>query len=161
MKYRHYAPSCAVYVAPTHEIEKAVFDIRRVIEEQRDFPIGLFMSRHLRKLLFLDNLEQTIVQPLSPTTERRYSLRPRSDRMPRQKTDIASSSNTSGKNIIFAYDYADERDPEAAVHELFAALRGLERRGVQLIICEALPEKGLGAAYMNRLRKAQGGGLTP
>ena len=52
MKYRHYAPSCAVYVAPTHEIESG-FDIRRVIEEQRDFPIGLFMSRHLRKLLFL------------------------------------------------------------------------------------------------------------
>lgn len=43
---------------------------------------------------------------------------------------------------------------EAAAHGLFAGLRGLDDQGLDKIFVPAFPEKGLGAAYMNRLKKA-------
>jgi L-threonylcarbamoyladenylate synthase len=45
---------------------------------------------------------------------------------------------------------------EAAVH-LFAALRRLDAAGLDLIFAESVPETGLGAAIMERLRRAAAG----
>ncbi|WP_354520775.1 L-threonylcarbamoyladenylate synthase [Paenibacillus sp. OAE614] len=45
---------------------------------------------------------------------------------------------------------------EAAAHRLYAALRRMDEEGVTFILSEACPEEGLGAAIMNRLRKAAG-----
>jgi len=45
-------------------------------------------------------------------------------------------------------------DPAPWAHGLFSLLRDLDAKGVQVIIVEAIPEPGLGAAVMNRLRKA-------
>ncbi|MFD0680702.1 MULTISPECIES: L-threonylcarbamoyladenylate synthase [unclassified Paenibacillus] len=47
-------------------------------------------------------------------------------------------------------------DLESVAHELYAALRGFDEAGVGFIVAEACPETGLGAAIMNRLRKAAG-----
>jgi len=46
------------------------------------------------------------------------------------------------------------RDPEAWARALFALLRDLDREGYQAIVVEAIPEEGVGAAVMDRLRKA-------
>jgi L-threonylcarbamoyladenylate synthase len=40
--------------------------------------------------------------------------------------------------------------------KLFAALRKLDEKEIDLILIESLPEKGLGLAVMNRLKKAAG-----
>ena len=45
-------------------------------------------------------------------------------------------------------------DARAAGKLLFDALRRFDQARVDVIIAEALPGSGLGAAYMNRLRKA-------
>lgn len=47
--------------------------------------------------------------------------------------------------------------PEAAAQALYAALRECDARGLRFIAAEAFPEEGLGAALMNRMRKAAGG----
>ncbi|MEM3448830.1 MAG: Sua5 family C-terminal domain-containing protein, partial [Nitrososphaerota archaeon] len=40
---------------------------------------------------------------------------------------------------------------------LFASLRELDERGVEVIIAEGVEERGLGLAIMNRLKKAASG----
>ncbi|TDF93562.1 L-threonylcarbamoyladenylate synthase [Paenibacillus piri] len=47
-------------------------------------------------------------------------------------------------------------DLETVAHGLYAALRGFDEAGVSFIVAEACPETGIGAAIMNRLRKAAG-----
>jgi L-threonylcarbamoyladenylate synthase len=47
-------------------------------------------------------------------------------------------------------------DLASVAHGLYAALRGFDEAGVGFIVAEACPETGLGAAIMNRLRKAAG-----
>jgi L-threonylcarbamoyladenylate synthase len=45
-------------------------------------------------------------------------------------------------------------DPREAATRLFAALRLLDARGLELILAEPPPAHGLGAAILDRLRKA-------
>jgi len=47
-------------------------------------------------------------------------------------------------------------DLKAAAKNVFSLLREFDRDGVDVIIAEGMPEKGLGLAVMNRLRKASG-----
>ncbi|CAI6081845.1 L-threonylcarbamoyladenylate synthase [Cohnella sp. JJ-181] len=51
--------------------------------------------------------------------------------------------------------------PEAAAQALYAALRECDARGLRFIAAEAFPEEGIGAALMNRMRKAAGGRALP
>ncbi len=44
--------------------------------------------------------------------------------------------------------------PSDAARRLFAAFREMDRRKVDLILCEGFPEESIGTALMNRLRKA-------
>ncbi len=48
------------------------------------------------------------------------------------------------------------RQPETAARRIFNLLREFDREDVDVIIAEGMPEKGLGLAVMNRLRKACG-----
>lgn len=51
--------------------------------------------------------------------------------------------------------------PAAAAQALYAALRECDARGLRFIAVEAFPEEGIGAALMNRMRKAAGGRALP
>ncbi|WP_422658626.1 L-threonylcarbamoyladenylate synthase [Paenibacillus sp. EC2-1] len=46
--------------------------------------------------------------------------------------------------------------PEEAAHRLYAGLRQFDEEGATFLLAESCPEKGLGAAVMNRLLKAAG-----
>lgn len=48
------------------------------------------------------------------------------------------------------------REPQTIAQGLFAALRQFDQDGVTFILAESCPEQGIGAAIMNRLRKAAG-----
>lgn len=48
-------------------------------------------------------------------------------------------------------------DPASIAANLYAALRKCDQLSVEIIFAESFPEEGLGAAIMNRLRKAAGG----
>lgn len=49
------------------------------------------------------------------------------------------------------------REPEAWARALFALLRDLDAEGYEHVVVQAIPEDGLGAAVMERLRKAAQG----
>lgn len=44
--------------------------------------------------------------------------------------------------------------PEKVARRLYGAMRELDKRGLDLIVVETVPERGMGAAVMDRLRKA-------
>jgi len=50
--------------------------------------------------------------------------------------------------------YGELDDSVQASARLFDAFRTLDAGGVDRIVVQSLPEKGMGAAYMNRVRKA-------
>ena len=51
---------------------------------------------------------------------------------------------------------AKKQDINCAAANIFKALRYMDEIGVEIIFAEAWPEHGIGAALMNRLRKAAG-----
>ncbi|AUG59004.1 L-threonylcarbamoyladenylate synthase [Acetivibrio saccincola] len=50
----------------------------------------------------------------------------------------------------------DRLEPETIASNLFKALRDFDDLGVQIILAEAIDDKGIGFAVMNRMRKAAG-----
>jgi L-threonylcarbamoyladenylate synthase len=59
------------------------------------------------------------------------------------------------------YVLGSEEDSTKVASRLFAGLRTLEDAGVDVILCRAFPETGLGLAIRDRLLKATGGKLIP
>ena len=56
--------------------------------------------------------------------------------------------------LVRVLSFGDSGDSVRASARLFDALRTLDQENVDVIIVQALPEEGLGAAYMNRVLKA-------
>lgn len=67
-----------------------------------------------------------------------------SDRIKAYDADIVLSSGTDGSF-------------KEAAHDLFTNLRKMDQAYADVIYAEALPDAGIGTAYMNRLKKAAGG----
>ena len=67
-----------------------------------------------------------------------------------------AAAGMAGRNVAVP---GPKDDAEAWAHDLFAMLRKWDRK--QEILVEPIPEKGLGAAVMERLRKAAEGGPKP
>ncbi|WP_276353456.1 L-threonylcarbamoyladenylate synthase [Cohnella caldifontis] len=55
------------------------------------------------------------------------------------------------------FDCGPRFSPEVAARRLYAILRECDRLGLATILAESFPEAGIGAALMNRMRKAAGG----
>jgi L-threonylcarbamoyladenylate synthase len=55
------------------------------------------------------------------------------------------------------FDCGPRRSPEVAARRLYAWLRECDRLGIETILAEGYPDAGIGAALMNRMRKAAGG----
>jgi L-threonylcarbamoyladenylate synthase len=85
---------------------------------------------------------------------------------PRTKLVIEERPRTRGpRNGLLSWSQSGEgffqteflsrtNDPREAAANLYGAMRRLDEAGLDLIIAEALPESGIGAAIMERLRKA-------
>ncbi|MGI6298621.1 MAG: L-threonylcarbamoyladenylate synthase [Saccharofermentanales bacterium] len=67
----------------------------------------------------------------------------------------------SADQTIWAIVHGPGGQARTAASHLFAALRWLDTRQADLIIAESADSTGIGAAYLNRLHKAAGGGAEP
>lgn len=88
----------------------------------------------------------------------------------KKKCALAALKENSGKGVVLASDeladlLPDQNVwnlgsydcPEIAANRLFDLLRMCDARKIQWILAEGYKEEGLGAALMNRMRKAAGG----
>ncbi|KAH7034815.1 DHBP synthase RibB-like alpha/beta domain-containing protein [Microdochium trichocladiopsis] len=69
--------------------------------------------------------------------------------------EIKATSDTTGNGLDSTLDISIGEDTRSIAKGLFSALRELDRRGVDIIFVEGtLDDEDIGAAVMNRLRKA-------
>lgn len=130
MKYRHYAPQARVLIAEGATADERAAqtrtDIATLLAEGRR--VGVFGCRQ-----FIQGLQQPWFELIKDT----WHLNGQAT--PGRLSGIATSESP---------------DARAAGRLFFDALRRFDQARVDVIIAEALPGSGLGAAYMNRLRKA-------
>lgn len=87
----------------------------------------------------------------------------------RIRTELAKATESHKRATVLAYDehlaaYSHQcvyslgslAAPEQAAQRLYSLLRRCDEEGVDLILAEACPLKGMGAAVMNRMLKAAG-----
>lgn len=70
---------------------------------------------------------------------------------------LACSEHASRYEADAVLDCGSRSRPELAAQALYASLRECDERELDVIIAEGYEESGIGAALMNRLRKAAGG----
>jgi len=70
---------------------------------------------------------------------------------------VACAEHAGGYRADAVLACGSRAEPETAARRLYAALRECDARGLDFIVAEGYPEDGIGAALMNRLRKAAGG----
>ncbi|TVX97129.1 L-threonylcarbamoyladenylate synthase [Cohnella terricola] len=70
---------------------------------------------------------------------------------------LCCSEHVDRYKAVAVFDCGPRRAPEQAAHSLYAFLRECDERGLDYIVAEGYPEDGIGAALMNRLRKAAAG----
>lgn len=74
---------------------------------------------------------------------------------PNKKIGVLSFCNHySNNNIILNLILSAQQDLNEATHNLFSAIRTLDQSDVDIILAEAAPTHGLGAAINDRLRRA-------
>lgn len=69
---------------------------------------------------------------------------------------MATEESISSYNIDDIICVGQRSDLSTVAHNLFESLRSLDDKGVDIILAEAVEEKGVGVAIMNRLKKSAG-----
>ncbi len=67
---------------------------------------------------------------------------------------LPSGLGLSAAEATAVYDWGAWSDADALAHRLFAGLRALDNQGVEAIVCPVPAAEGIGAAIVDRLRKA-------
>jgi L-threonylcarbamoyladenylate synthase len=70
---------------------------------------------------------------------------------------LSCSEHVANYRADAVFDCGSIDTPGQAAQSLYAILRECDERGLNFIVAEGYPEEGIGAALMNRLRKASGG----
>ncbi|KAI1813120.1 translation factor [Poronia punctata] len=152
MKYKHYSPKARVIL---YEAEKP--DLHRGIEAEdielknaKDNVFGVIRTRHwqpgagLRCGEFSDAAR--VDDPAASEDQLTLDLVVR---------EAELRSPQDGGPLGKVLDINIGKDNKSIAHWLFSALRELDRRGADVIFVEGtLEDEGIGAAVMNRLRKA-------
>jgi L-threonylcarbamoyladenylate synthase len=148
MKYRHYAPGAAVELFFGESAEERLKHLLEGVTARLSAPLpgdlAVFAGDEVIGGICAADLPVCCVR-LDPDT---------------MKTDYKPpfrSCDHPDRPVLYTYSYGTEGSVEAAARHLFDALRSLDELHPQVIFASALPDDRLGAAYMNRLRKAAGG----
>lgn len=138
-KYRHYAPLARLLIADAAEITARGGQVARLAAAALTAgqEVGVFICRQLAGYLPAGTIDLGQADNREPP---------------------AGNPGPATKGMVRCIFYSDTPDAAAAGAALFDALRRLDQARVDVIIAEALPDRGIGAAYMNRLRKAAGSG---
>ena len=70
---------------------------------------------------------------------------------------LTTGGDTDSYDAECVISLGDREDAGSQAKELYRALRLFDEKRTQVIYAEAVPEEGIGAAVMNRLKKAAGG----
>lgn len=134
MKYRHYSPQTPLIVVSFAEPETLL----SFIEQKQYQAPGLLVTEETGA--HLQNKGQSYQQQNESRANRTI-----------RKNNNGQKYGQAGLNIKIM---GSRFQPEEIARQLFSLLREVDRQEVEIILVEAIPEKGVGAAVMNRLYKA-------
>ncbi|KAI1279882.1 DHBP synthase RibB-like alpha/beta domain-containing protein [Xylaria sp. FL0933] len=153
MKYKHYSPKAQVvlYEATYPSLHEGVDHRTLNLKDDNSNVVGIIRTRYWQPgagLFCGDFKEQEgSVQPLESDSQVDIELKVRD-------ADLYESSGGTTK-IGKLLDISIGKDSRSIAQGLFSALRELDRRGADVIFVEGtLDDEDIGAAVMNRLRKA-------
>ncbi|KAI0114012.1 DHBP synthase RibB-like alpha/beta domain-containing protein [Nemania sp. FL0031] len=145
MKYKHYSPKAQVvlYEATYPTLEKGI-DQQDLEFKDNNNIVGVIRTRHWQPGGGLScgdfNKQEGSIDQVGMELEVR-------------EADLLKSSD--GALVGKLLDVSIGKDSRSIAHGLFSALRELDRRGADVIFVEGtLDDEDIGAAVMNRLRKA-------
>ena len=134
MRYRHYAPRTPVVVA------EGAGKIRNLL--RNGGRIGVVLTRSSKSARFEKSIgRRSGPGPFAEASGARRSSEGRRRGGPSHSRILVVRLGPSLANVA---------------RRLYATLRDLDARGLDRIVVEAVPERGIGVAIMNRLRKAAG-----
>ncbi|KAI0430202.1 DHBP synthase RibB-like alpha/beta domain-containing protein [Xylaria sp. FL1042] len=152
MKYKHYSPNARVvlYEATYPSLHEGVDQRALDLKDDNSNMVGVIRTRYWQMgagLFCGDFKEQEgSVEPLESDSRVDIELKVRD-------ADLYKSSG--GTKIGKLLDISIGKDSRSIAQGLFSALRELDRRGADIIFVEGtLDDEDIGAAVMNRLRKA-------
>ncbi|KAI0539980.1 DHBP synthase RibB-like alpha/beta domain-containing protein [Xylaria digitata] len=152
MKYKHYSPKARVvlYEATYSDLHKGVDQQALELKDNNSNIVGVIRTRQWEMgggLLCGDfHGQEKLIAPLEPDGQAGIELEVR-------EADLYKSLD--GATIGKLLDISIGKDSRSIAHGLFSALRELDRRGADIIFVEGtLDDEDIGAAVMNRLRKA-------
>ena len=136
MKYRHYSPTCPVYLLLTTPSEEAI-SLDKVLQN---------VSNNLEAMKTLElGLLSLTGSKLTDALVKRTTL----------ANDVSIKWHVQVLGSV-GDDTGDEQDLSEPARRLFDGLISLDKRGVAAILVEGIEEKREGLAVMNRVRKAAG-----
>ena len=150
MKYRHYAPKAKVVLADGQDLARRIEIAKKLVRESvsKDKKTGVYGCNEMISAIVDDNFIQEIcnlaIIKQNPTIN--------AD----QQGLNQITQSFSIKKCLHTISYGVSGDIKGASAKLFAALREMDEYEVEFVVAEALPIKGVGVAYMNRLLKAAG-----
>lgn len=154
MKYRHYAPHCAVEIIMLPENTKIINDEKLTVDEDYDIKDIDFDS-------LSDDEKKVCFNITLPYLKRIKEIL---DSNPLARIGIfageevrASIDKLSDENIYYHTEffvYGKTNDALAASHYLFDGLRELDINKTDIILAAGFTGEGISKAYMNRLMKA-------
>ncbi|KAI0442296.1 translation factor [Xylaria telfairii] len=151
MKYKHYSPKARVvlYEAAYPSLHKGIEHQDLELQENSYNKVGVIRTRYWPPgggLVYGDFKEQ---ERLAGPVE------PKDQGVALQVRDADLYESPDGVPIGKLLDIGIGKDSRSIAHGLFSALRELDRRGADVIFVEGtLDDEDIGAAVMNRLRKA-------
>ncbi len=153
MKYRHYAPRTPVRISDGPDGQARSHQTRAMMLDalQDGLTVAVFCSTETAELIaeslpagwLLADLDRAEGKPSTPPPP------------------VSSAISEHSRRHVFLIAHGSRDQANTAANRLFAALRQLDACGADVIIAESAEATGIGAAYVNRLRKAAGGGAEP
>ncbi|KAH8165183.1 hypothetical protein CIB48_g3047 [Xylaria polymorpha] len=151
MKYKHYSPKARVvlYEAAYPSLRRGIEHQDLELKENSYNKVGIIRTRYWQPgggLVCGDFKEQErLTDPIGPEDQG----------VELQVRDADLYKSPDGVPIGKLLDIGIGKDSRSIAHGLFSALRELDRRGADVIFVEGtLDDEDIGAAVMNRLRKA-------
>ncbi|KAI1208967.1 translation factor [Annulohypoxylon truncatum] len=157
MKYKHYSPKAKVvlyeasFAAAKDGIQSEDFDaFVQNRQSQEDPHVGIIRTRYWKPAAGLQcgdfEKRETVKTETSQGSQEAAEL---------DVQETALYDTTSGASIGKLMDISIGADTRSIAQGLFSALRELDRRGADIIFVEGtVDDEDIGAAVMNRLRKA-------
>ncbi|KAI0889691.1 translation factor [Annulohypoxylon maeteangense] len=157
MKYKHYSPKAkvvlyeATFAAAKDGVQAEDFEaFVQDRQSQQDLRVGIIRTRYWKPAAGLrcGDFEKRETVKTETTQESQ-------DTSELDVQETALYDTTSGASIGKLMDISIGADTRSIAQGLFSALRELDRRGADIIFVEGtVDDEDIGAAVMNRLRKA-------